>query len=649
MFVFSLLLFAASLLAQESKINELRIVGEGEFLPSQLIDKSIIDANGNVSAGLLIQSDLSGFEYDANNGIVKINKRPGSDLLFLQEAERVVTIYKKNYKPLSIVLSDYGIDLQSGRVWKLEVTGDKISDQLISISIIRNIEESEVFIDENYIGKDVIHRLDPGRHTIRIEKLGYHPIIDTVNVTPDNILFTYELESIDPIKVQIKSNPANARIFIDNVDRGVTEFSSYLYPQKYSIRIVKNGYVDIIDTIEVKNNPDSLFSYNLVRNTAYLKVTKDPPDAELRIEGNPYNTDLIELIPGDYVIELNKPGYFPIRDSIKLVIADTLYKNYLLTKSAALLSITTIPTDATVLINKEDYSNKKSIELAPGLAKIEILKDGYSRQEETIEVKVGDRIYKEYILEKQLGILQVTVKPSDATVILYKNNQEIQSWTGLNRIKDLPIGDYELVAKSNRYKTSKEIIEINDGEITEVDLQLEESELSRMYPEFDRIESSSDFIKNVKISQDGDKANISYDAKGDLGEEIKLTLLLVSESNPAKERELNNVTGDIGEGEYIGRDRRITWHYTLEFPGGLKGDDYYLLLIAEKIESGGFPWLIVLGVAAGGAVAAVLAGGGGGDGGGSTINPGGDGDGSGFPDPPPPPHNTLFSIGIPIK
>lgn len=43
--------------------NEMRVVGKGEFLPSELIDKTIRDANGEVCAGLMISTDLVGLTY----------------------------------------------------------------------------------------------------------------------------------------------------------------------------------------------------------------------------------------------------------------------------------------------------------------------------------------------------------------------------------------------------------------------------------------------------------------------------------------------------------------------------------------------------------------------------------------------------------
>ncbi len=106
-----ILLSAQILYAQ----NEMRVVGKGEFQPSELIDKSIRDANGEVCAGLIIVTDLTGMRYDSYNGIVKVNQNPGKDFLFLSPDERVVEIFCEGFASLKIVLSDYGIVLRKKR------------------------------------------------------------------------------------------------------------------------------------------------------------------------------------------------------------------------------------------------------------------------------------------------------------------------------------------------------------------------------------------------------------------------------------------------------------------------------------------------------------------------------------------------------
>ncbi|MBU0561465.1 MAG: hypothetical protein KKD86_15540, partial [Bacteroidetes bacterium] len=65
-----LLIVAASYVTAQTG-SRLYVVGNGEIFEGELITKSVRDVNGEVCAGLVIVSDLTGFSYDSNNGIVK--------------------------------------------------------------------------------------------------------------------------------------------------------------------------------------------------------------------------------------------------------------------------------------------------------------------------------------------------------------------------------------------------------------------------------------------------------------------------------------------------------------------------------------------------------------------------------------------------
>lgn len=104
-------------------LSEMRVVsGSAKFMPGELIDKSVIDANGDVCAGFKIRTDLEGLSFQSYNGIVKVNTMPGEYTLFLQPSERVVEVFKSGFAKLSIILADCGVALSSGRTWALELT-----------------------------------------------------------------------------------------------------------------------------------------------------------------------------------------------------------------------------------------------------------------------------------------------------------------------------------------------------------------------------------------------------------------------------------------------------------------------------------------------------------------------------------------------
>jgi len=385
--------------------NEMRVVGKGEFQPSELIDKSIRDANGEVCAGLMIVTDLTGMRYDSYNGIVKVNQNPGKDFLFLSPDERVVEIFCNGFASLKIILSDYGIALKKGEVWKLKVTGDKVSD-LININILVKPTDAQIYIDDKLQNNTAI-QVSAGSHKIKIIKEGYQTIEENINVAVGKTLFNYTLSEVDLAKVQISSSPQGAKIFINSLEKGETNKGLFLYPGDYLLKLSKSGYLDKEEKITVGSNKQNNFIYNLEKN-------------------------------------------------------------------AGTLSISVTPNSATVLINKEKFT-QKNIELAPGKYKIEISENGYYDQNETIEIELGKTINKSFNLQPKVGRLQFSVSPPEANVTLSKNGNVVKSWQGLELLKDLQVGEYEITAKSNGYISQTTKIVINEEKTTVEDLTLKQS------------------------------------------------------------------------------------------------------------------------------------------------------------------------------
>ena len=396
-----LLLLTQVLFAQ----NEMRVVGNGEFQPSELIDKSIRDANGDVCAGLMIVTDLTGMRYDSYNGIVKVNQNPGKDFLFLSYEERVVEIFCPGFASLKIILSDYGIALKKGEVWKLKVTGDKVSD-LIPINIVIKPTDAQVYIDDKLQNNTAIQVI-AGNHKIKIIKEGYQTIEENINVAVGKTLFNYTLSEVDLAKVQISSSPQGAKIYINGLEKGETNKGLFLYPGVYLLKLSKSGYLDKEEKITVGSNKQNNFTYNLEKN-------------------------------------------------------------------AGTLNISVTPSSATILINKEKFT-QKNIELAPGKYKIEISENGYYDQSETIEMELGKTINKSFNLQPKVGKLQFSVSPPEANVTLSKNGNAVKSWQGLELLKDLQVGEYEITAKSNGYISQTTKIVINEEKTTVEDITLKQN------------------------------------------------------------------------------------------------------------------------------------------------------------------------------
>ncbi|MFZ4619615.1 MAG: hypothetical protein ACOYNS_03590 [Bacteroidota bacterium] len=193
--LFKLSILAALLLntAAAQLVSEMKVVGDPKEEPSELVSKEIRDDNGTVCAGLIITTDLKGLTFQANNGIVKINQTPGRYFLFLSPDENVIDVFSSDYAPKKLILNELGMRLRSGQTWSIKITGEKS----IPVTFIISPNGTKLFIDNAPGESKKTPQLKVGTHAVKIMKQGFVTLIDTINVSPENALFNYELREVD--------------------------------------------------------------------------------------------------------------------------------------------------------------------------------------------------------------------------------------------------------------------------------------------------------------------------------------------------------------------------------------------------------------------------------------------------------------------
>ena len=464
-------LLSTVVFAQTAKMS---VVGKAQKSSTEFVGSSVRDANGRLCAMFKIISDMDGFSYDSNNGVVRVDDNPGEDRVYVSPDERVLKIYKSGYQPLQIILSEYGIQLHPKEVWQIKIKGSAKTGDLLPVTFLVQPEDAQIQVDgvPAQSGKPI--DLSLGRHQLKIQKQGYRPIQQEINVNKSNVLFKFTLQEVELLPVTIKSVPQGADIFINGVKQGQTDKGLWLYPGEYSLKVQLSGYVPVEQTITVSETQENVFAFTLLKNAGYLQVTLNPTDALIKINNQVFRaTDKISLPPGAYQVTISKDGYLDVTDQVQIKIGETAQRSYNLIKNTGLLRLAVKPADATVLINKEDHSGQSTVELAPGTYKIEVLARGYYPQSETITIERGQTISRSYHLVQRLGKLRFSVTPVFADVQLKRDRHLVQSWKGLKLLKDLPIGTYRIEASANGYSTEKKTITIEENKTTAVDLTLE--------------------------------------------------------------------------------------------------------------------------------------------------------------------------------
>ncbi len=450
------LLFSVSFFpqAKKSEMSEMRIIGMAEYHPEELIDYDVKDANGDVAAGLIIETDLVGLAYDANLGMVKMNHSPGRDFLFLQYKEREVKILLSGYAPLQVILKNYGIKLEQGRSWLIKLTADKKSE-LIPISINTTPPGATIFIDGENKGQLKNITLKDGEHDLKIELDGYTTVNEKIIVNINSAYFEYKLTQIELIKTLIASTPKNAQIILDGSINGKTDKQLFLKSGKYKLNLVLSEYIGIDTLIEVKSGGLNSFKFNLIKNSGILLTELSPANAQISIDGKLADKSRNERLPGKHEVAVTAEGFIRMTDTVLIVCGETLSRKYALLKNSGVLNIAVEPADAEIMIDGKIASKNRN-ELLPGLHTVSVIAEGYLRDADTIDIARGETVNRSYTLLKNTGILNLSFEPSDASVTI--NGEQYNS----GKI-ELPPGAYQIEISKESYKTVKEVVNFPRG------------------------------------------------------------------------------------------------------------------------------------------------------------------------------------------
>jgi len=399
---------------------------------------------------IIIFSSISGLQFESNNNQINdIKEEEGKYTIFIKPEKTIIKIKKKEFIEQNLPL--LSLLAKEVKYYKIESKQD-INSSVIPINILTELTDTKIYIDGSFKGVEVTQQVSPGVHNIKIEKEGYSTIDTTIEVSTKINLFRYRMEKVELVPIQIKSVPDKAQIILNNTSKGETDRGMYIFPGTYQLKILKPGYLDIDTIVDVNDRKDNNFLFTLKKNSSKLNIAASPENCEILIDNILGKNGFNEILPGIHILNVAKEGYLPQSDTVSLHRGESLTKKYNLIKNAGELKISVIPEDASVLINKEDFSGRTNIELP------------------------GDKLNKTYQLRQKKGSILFNITPLDASVELSKDGKAIDRWKGMKKIKDLGVGKYDLSCSFTGYDNILKSIIINENQTTSEDINLEKND-----------------------------------------------------------------------------------------------------------------------------------------------------------------------------
>jgi len=185
--------------------------------------------------------------------------------------------------------------------------------------------EAEVYIDGIKIGITPLKTEDLllGKHFIEVRKQNYTKWTKEIEVKENQTIKFFAELLPSSSSISIVSVPDAAKVFINNVEKGVTPLTiENLEPGEYELLVIKDGYVPYRESFTISKGDTIKRDLVLKKATTYLIINSVPEGATLYLNNElkgktPYEE--LDLKPGIYSLRLTMDGYLEFSTEIEIV------------------------------------------------------------------------------------------------------------------------------------------------------------------------------------------------------------------------------------------------------------------------------------------------------------------------------------------
>jgi len=270
-----------------------------------------LSVNDEPCALVKVTTNIPGMKFDSNLGIVDIVHQEEGYWIYVAPRERRISLMADGFLPLDVPMPE---PAAQNRVYSLVVAAKGLPGNLDVIPvnfIVDGHPDAILYIGGDTYTIDQTVLIPRGRTEIRIEKPGYKPVFDEIEVSETNTLFRYTMEGINDVVVTVRTNPSGASVYINN--RQVNEntpIQEWLFPGTYSLRITMSEYNTVETQILVQEGENNEFTFDLQKFVGTLALRVEPSDARITINQRNYTGQReIQFAPGTYRMVVEKEGY----------------------------------------------------------------------------------------------------------------------------------------------------------------------------------------------------------------------------------------------------------------------------------------------------------------------------------------------------
>ena len=429
-----------------------KILDEQKFQSSGcVVDECAVEIGQILGVQLIVAGNISKIENFYSLNVRFIDVETGKILYQdMQDHEGKVSEF------LQVTVKNMALRMAAETTKKTDTSSGLITQYSTTNkgTVVFNINQNDVaiFVDGKYSsrssGKVVTLSLAEGTHNITFKLDGYRDWEKEFNILSDQVI-PYDVEMVpgtsqtQEINVTgillVRSEPINAKVFVDGVDKGVTLLQlTDIGVGEHEIRLEKNLYYSYSEIVNI--SPDAIEEVDAVLkpNFGKLSIDSSPTDAVIMIDGQikgktPYTINQIKS--GSYNIQLSKDLYHTYEENFIITDGSDNERDIQLTPAFGKLSIVSNPVGAEVFIDGQSRGKTpfELDEFPSGKYFLRVSYALYETIEKEIFIEDGQTNYENLRLEARSGTLTLTGNPKGASIIV---NDE--------RIGTIPVNDYRL-------------------------------------------------------------------------------------------------------------------------------------------------------------------------------------------------------------
>ncbi|MBA7598847.1 hypothetical protein ES703_05872 [subsurface metagenome] len=281
-----------------------------------------------------------------------------------------------------------------------------------------------IWLDDENTGEITNHLFTgvrPGSHKVKLVLEGFFEWERTVEVKSKDTTIV-EANLAEAGALQVNSTPEEAQIWLDGENTG--QVTDHLFDPlatgSYRVKLVKEGYFDWEDTVEVVAGQTTTVNATLIQ-WGNPQVNSTPKGAEIWLNGS--NTGQLtdhlfeRLAPGSYVVRLVLAGYKDWVDTVEVVGGQTTTIDANLSSATGNLQVNSTPTGAEIWLdgsNTGQLTNHLFEDVSPGSHIVKLTKEGYKDWIDTVEVVAGETTTIDATLE-EIVVEEVELAYDDGT------------------------------------------------------------------------------------------------------------------------------------------------------------------------------------------------------------------------------------------